>query len=191
MALGPLDLGHVKKINAAEAEAWGRAAGVVVQKDSTEILGFECGGQQWVHEVCFQCGTHSNPSLVDIDFMIKLLDKIEAQGIAAPCPIEQRWTARSSSFMSPAYSENPDAIFSWVGIIMYLTSPDDASPAEEASSRARVAEAFAQYTELHLDLTAEYGGVPHWAKVEVPTRFASQNTPLFNVFVPNKKCQQY
>ena len=23
----------------------------VVQKDSTEILGFECGGQQWVHEV--------------------------------------------------------------------------------------------------------------------------------------------
>ena len=169
VALAPLDVEFIKKVNAAEAEAWSRTEGVV-QKDSIDILGFDCGGSQLVHEVSFQCGTRSNPSLADIDYMLELLDRIETKRIAAPCPIEQRWTARSSSPMSPAYSEDPDALFSWVGVIMYLTTPEGATAAEEASSQARVEEAFTQYRELHQKITAEYGGVPHWAKVEVPER---------------------
>ena len=169
VAIAPLSLEHIQQVNTAEAETWARTEGMV-QKDSTDILGFECGGQQWVHEVCFECGTQTNPNLADIDYMLELLARIEEKGIVAPCPIEQRWTARSSAFMSPAHSENPDAIFSWVGVIMYLTAPDGVSDMEEALSRARVGEAFEQYTELHQELTTEYGGVAHWAKVEVPER---------------------
>ena len=169
IAIAPLSLQHIRQVNAAEAEVWARTEGQV-QKDSTDILGFDCGGPQLVHEVCFQCGTQTNPSLADIDYMLELLARIEEQGIAAPCPIEQRWTARSSALMSPAHSENQDALFSWVGVVMYLAAPEGASDAEEALSRARVVEAFEQYTELHQDLTAQYGGVPHWAKVEVPER---------------------
>ena len=88
VAIAPLDLTHIKQVNTAEAQAWSRAGGLV-QKDSTDILGFECGGQQWVHEVCFPCGTQSNPSLTDIDYMLELLSRIEAKGIPAPGPIEQ------------------------------------------------------------------------------------------------------
>ena len=52
-------------------------------------------------------------------YMLRLLDIIEREGIPAPAPIEQRWTAGSSSLLSPARSTAEDALFSWVGIIMY------------------------------------------------------------------------
>jgi hypothetical protein len=45
----------------------------------------------------FPCGTRCEPDLRDIDFVVELIGAIEANGIAAPCPIEQRWTARSTS----------------------------------------------------------------------------------------------
>lgn len=46
-------------------------------------------------------------------------------GIGAPAPIEQRWCGRSRSAMSPAASVDPDALTSWVGIIMYLPEEGD------------------------------------------------------------------
>ena len=45
---------------------------------SDELLGFDCGGQQWVHEVCFPCGTPDRPSLIDLEYMEELLDKVSA-----------------------------------------------------------------------------------------------------------------
>ncbi len=42
--------------------------------------------------------------------------------IAAPSPIEQRWSSGSSSAMSPA-AGGPQSVHCWVGVIMYL--PDD------------------------------------------------------------------
>ena len=49
---------------------------------------------------------------------------IDSHKVPAPSPIEQRWSASSSSPLSPAFSPRGDDIFSWVGIIMYLGSDD-------------------------------------------------------------------
>ena len=89
-------LSWTRQVNAAEAAFWTAVSGERVA-DSTEILGFECGGSQWVLETAFPCGTREQPDLSDVDFVIDLLNIIESNGIAAPCPIEQRWTARSTS----------------------------------------------------------------------------------------------
>lgn len=43
------------QVNAAEADYWRRATGTRVGW-SDQILGFDCGGQQWVLEVAFQVG---------------------------------------------------------------------------------------------------------------------------------------
>ena len=40
----------VAAVNGAEAEFWRRSSGVRVGW-SDQILGFDCGGQQWVYEV--------------------------------------------------------------------------------------------------------------------------------------------
>ena len=81
------------------------------------------------------------PNGADLAYMEDLLREIEANKIPAPSPIEQRWTSGSRSPMSPAAAaaagasaeaatvatplgEKPGALFSWVGIIMYLPSDD-------------------------------------------------------------------
>ena len=103
LAAKPLDLDHVKSINRAEAEFWRRSCGTHVGDSSTKLT-FECGGQQWVNECCFGAGTRSQPDGSDMRYMLRLLDIIEGEGIPAPAPIEQRWTAGSSSLLSPARS---------------------------------------------------------------------------------------
>lgn len=42
--------GQVSKVNEAEAQYWSLSKGWRLD-DSTRILGFDCGGQQWVLEV--------------------------------------------------------------------------------------------------------------------------------------------
>jgi L-galactono-1,4-lactone dehydrogenase len=143
LVLDPLNPKHVAQVNRAEAEFWRNSSGERIA-DSTEILGFECGGIQWVLENCFPCGTLSNPSLADIDYVVDMMRIIEAEGIAAASPIEQRWTSRSTSPMSPAYSTEEGALFSWVGVIMYITD-EDAAPA--------IREKFREYAMRHADLT--------------------------------------
>ena len=55
------------------------------------------------------------------------MQQIEEAGVPAPSPIEQRWTASSSAPMSPAAERgHPDTVHSWVGIIMYLPTEDQA-----------------------------------------------------------------
>ena len=113
LALDPLDKDHVIRINKAEAEYWKKSEGYRMGW-SDELLGFDCGGQQWVSETCFPTGTLTKPSMKDLDYMEELLQLIEKEDVPAPAPIEQRWTARSRSPMSPASSPNEDDIFSWV-----------------------------------------------------------------------------
>ena len=79
----------------------------------------------------------------------------------APGPIEQRWTASSKAFMSPAYSENENEVFSWVGVIMYL--PADVSEGQKKEIKDR----FVEYTALLQPLCEEFQAVPHWAKIEL------------------------
>ena len=51
----PLNVEWVKKVNEAEAEHWTRSRGRRIDW-SDQILGFDCGGQQWVLEVAFPTG---------------------------------------------------------------------------------------------------------------------------------------
>lgn len=130
------------------------------------MLGFDCGGQQWVLEMAFPtgeaaiwtprppcylvmqplrpyvdlhgllplpvffyvtqhpAGTLERPTFADLAYMEQLLKQLEVSKIPAPSPIEQRWTSSSSSPMSPAFSKDPKAVYSWVGIIMYLPAGD-------------------------------------------------------------------
>ena len=48
--IDPLSREHVRDVNHAEAQFWANSEGWRLD-DSTNILGFECGGQQWVLEV--------------------------------------------------------------------------------------------------------------------------------------------
>lgn len=65
LALDPLSAAWVKKVNAAEAEYWKKAEGYRVGW-SDEILGFDCGGQQWVMEAAFPTGTLAKPTGEDL-----------------------------------------------------------------------------------------------------------------------------
>ncbi|EOY09063.1 FAD linked oxidase [Theobroma cacao] len=161
LALDPLNKDHVMKVNHAEAEFWRRSEGYRVEW-SDEILGFDCGGQQWVSETCFPAGTLSKPSMKDLEYIEELKQLIEKEEIPAPAPIEQRWTACSQSPMSPASSSAEDDIFSWVGIIMYLPSMD-------ARQRKEITEEFFHYRHLtQAQLWDKYAAYEHWAKIEVP-----------------------
>ncbi|XVE61040.1 hypothetical protein DITRI_Ditri06bG0008500 [Diplodiscus trichospermus] len=160
LALDPLNKDHVMKVNQAEAEFWRKSEGYRVGW-SDEILGFDCGGQQWVSETCFPAGTLSKPSM-DLEYIEELKQLIEKEEIPAPAPIEQRWTARSQSTMSPASSSSEDDIFSWVGIIMYL-------PTMDARQRKEITDEFFHYRHLTQALFWDkYSAYEHWAKIEVP-----------------------
>ncbi|XP_010543522.1 PREDICTED: L-galactono-1,4-lactone dehydrogenase, mitochondrial isoform X2 [Tarenaya hassleriana] len=161
LALHPLNTDHVMKVNEAEAEFWSKSEGYRVGW-SDEILGFDCGGQQWVSETCFAAGTLSKPSMEDLEYIEELKKLIEKEAVPAPAPIEQRWTARSKSLMSPAFSTADDDIFSWVGIIMYL-------PTTDARQRKDITDEFFHYRHLtQAELWDQYSAYEHWAKIEIP-----------------------
>lgn len=161
LALDPLNKDHVIQVNQAEAEFWRKSEGYRVGW-SDEILGFDCGGQQWVSETCFPAGTLAKPSMKDLEYIEDLKKLIEKEEIPAPAPIEQRWTQSSKSPMSPASSSAEDDIFSWVGIIMYL-------PTMDARQRKEITEEFFHYRRLsQTQLWDLYSAYEHWAKIEVP-----------------------
>ena len=161
LALAPLDREHVIAVNEAEAKYWHQAQGYRVDW-SDKILGFDCGGQQWVSEVAMPCGTLAKPDGRDLNFMSELLGLIEASDIPTPAPIEQRWTRRSTARMSPAHSEGEDDLHTWVGIIMYL-------PPDNEEQRAAITKRFWEYNAMcRQHLWPRYGCHQHWAKIELP-----------------------
>ena len=94
-------------------------------------------------------------------FMEHLLTGIEDRMIPAHSPIEQRWSASSSSPMSPAHGP-PDGLHSWVGIINYL-------PSENEYQRREITELFkGKYCDLMRDVGLDVGAASHWAKLEKP-----------------------
>ena len=173
LALGNmLDPDHIKRCNKAEREFWVKAQGLRV-RPSDELLQFDCGGQQWVYEVCFPAGTYGLPSTASVKFMEELLQEIESSGIPAPSPIEQRWTMASKSPLSPAsvgihevetYHEK-NALFSWVGVIMYLPSEDNDSTGYR---RRFITDSFKdQYCKIVRKVGEKYRMMCHWAKLEL------------------------
>jgi L-galactono-1,4-lactone dehydrogenase len=163
LAHDPLNPSWVESINRAEAAFWKSNEGIRVGY-SDEILGFDCGGQQWVFEVAFPCGTRDHPNGWDISYMEELLKLIKRNKIPAPSPIEQRWTSGSSSSMSPC-SGTPESLHSWVGIIMYL--PEEAGKEELRDAVTR--EFIGKYRRMvEQRLLPRYRAVEHWAKLEIP-----------------------
>uniref|UniRef100_A0A1D1ZQN5 FAD-binding PCMH-type domain-containing protein n=1 Tax=Auxenochlorella protothecoides TaxID=3075 RepID=A0A1D1ZQN5_AUXPR len=166
LAHAPLDAGWVRRVNAAEAAYWRGSAGHRVGW-SDEVLGFDCGGQQCVSEACFATGTRAASAGADLAYARDLLALVEREGLPAPAPIEQRWTAGSASAMSPARGGAAD-LFSWVGIIQYLPVPEDGD-AEGERRRDAVVQSFKRYRTLVSEaLFDKYDAVEHWAKVEPP-----------------------
>jgi L-galactono-1,4-lactone dehydrogenase len=166
LAVRPLDLEHVKRCNQVEAEFWKRSHDTTVIKPSDELLQFDCGGQQWVWEVCFSTGTQEHNNGHDMRFMEQLLTGIEERSIPAPAPLEQRWSASSSSYMSPAYGP-ADGLHSWVGIINYL--PPGATPEQEMLQRQAITALFlGPYCDLMRSVGKEFNATSHWAKLEPP-----------------------
>jgi len=157
--VNPLSMEHIRNINRAEAECWRRSQGQRVAW-SEQVLGFECGGQQWVSEVCFPVKQHGDTP-GDLNYVREIMQMIESQEVPAPAPLEQRWTSRSLSPMSPAHSKDETQIFSWLGIIMYL-------PTDEQQTRKSITEAFEMYKNGCHDLWERYGCKEHWAKIEAP-----------------------
>ena len=160
LAIDPLNPNHVKVCNAAEANFWKNSEGVQI-KPSDQLLQFDCGGQQWVSEVCFPTGTYETNNNNDMVFMENLLKGIEENQIAAHSPIEQRWTASSSSSMSPAYGPSK-GLHCWVGIIMYL-------PSDQEKQRKDITDTFkGQYCDLLREVGKNVNATSHWAKLEMP-----------------------
>lgn len=176
LAVNPLDSAWVRKVNEAEALCWQRSEGLRIDS-SDRVLGFDCGGQQWVSEVAFP--VHAVPSAgeksADIEYVTSVLQLIDELDIPAPSPIEQRWTAPSSSPLSPA-CERPDVplapLYSWVGIIMYLpemTSSNTDEGGGVEAIRSRIASEFHSYKRACADrLWAPFHANEHWAKIEIP-----------------------
>ena len=160
LSAAPIDAKWVERVNSAEAAYWSSAVGSRAGW-SDELLGFDCGGSQWVAEVEFPAGTVESPAPANTRFMTELLDAIESRGLPAPAPIEQRWTCGSPSAMSPV-SGGPGDLFSWVGIVMYM--PDSNSP----TSVAEVGDAFHTYASMMTqELATNYNAAEHWAKIEL------------------------
>lgn len=162
LRLDPLNATWVARVNAAEVEFWGLSQGTRVDW-SDRILQFDCGGQQWVSEVVLP----ADDDMADIRYVEHVLRTIEEKDIAAPAPIEQRWTAASSSPLCAA-GEKPTrelaSLYSWVGIIMYLP---DASE-EESGVRDEIAQAFRKYKRECEQFWPKFRAVEHWAKIEMP-----------------------
>jgi L-galactono-1,4-lactone dehydrogenase len=62
LAHAPLEVAWVKRVNTAEAQFWRLCAGK--RSDySDRVLGFDCGGQQWVNEVAFKANRPHSSSI--------------------------------------------------------------------------------------------------------------------------------
>ena len=169
LKVAPLDLEHVKRVNAAEAEFWRRNSGQRCDW-SDRILGFDCGGAAArVRGGVSDGHTVETNTGADLEYMAKLLEMIEREGIPAPAPIEQRWSAGSASPLSPATNVRPDGalapgpgLHSWIGIIMYL-------PGDDADERDAITAAFEAYAKRETEALGEKFQIrTHWAKIELP-----------------------
>ena len=157
--LGGLTAEKVKDLNAVELEFWKRAQGSRVAP-STEVLGFDCGGQQWVFETCLPNGTINAPLGADRKYLEALMKGVDEAKFPLPSPIEVRYTAASSAPLSPAYSKKEGDIFAWIGVVMYMPE----------GMREEVTKQFSWLRANQLDTMSQFGAVPHWAKAELENK---------------------
>jgi L-galactono-1,4-lactone dehydrogenase len=187
IARDPLNTEWIRRVNQAEAAFWKRSEGIRIDW-SDRILGFDCGGHQWVSEVAFHAPLGQRR---DLEYMTKLLRLIQDHQIPAPAPIEQRWTSGSGSLMSPVY-RGPDTlppdqdVYSWVGIIMYLPTDDEAA-------RQSITREFWRYRHLCAKLWEAYDAAEHWAKIEIPSPsyMGSEDALRYKNFILKRVREKY
>jgi len=161
IAINPTSIDHIRRVHEVEIEFWKHSQDTRVDS-SDKILGFDCGGHQWVCEVAFPCGTLPEPNLKDIQYIERLIDLIEKNQLTAHFPIEQRWSTASSGLLSPAYHTDLNHLFTWVGIIMYLSLHDQ-------QKRDLVTQSFQKYKDCYsVNLWDEFKVKEHWPKMEFP-----------------------
>ncbi len=162
----PLDASHVAAVNRAELDFWEKSQGRRVGT-GRELLMFECGGSQLVKEVVYRVDRDCK----DLDFVEDVLQVVEERRIAAPSPIEQRWSAPSRSHLSPAHcgggggggGGEEAAVFSWTNIIMYMTGEEEID--------GKIRRAMGHYFEAVLEgLDDRYRLDEHLAKTEATDR---------------------
>lgn len=170
LELDPLNTEYIKAINKAEAEYWKKSQSTRTD-DSVKILGFDCGGEQYVMEFCCPLGHIDEENTKDISFASEIIAAIEKENLPAASPIEQRWSARSTSPMSPAYSSDPLDKFTWVGVIMYVPSN------QNEFEKKRIRNEFLRYCKTIEPIVKKYNAQTHWAKIEVPRKedFSDEN----------------
>ncbi len=78
LAIHPLNVEFIKSVNIAEAACWKNMEGDRIEV-SDKVLGFECGGQQWVNEVCFKAGGNAKVDGSDLLYVQELLELIKTQ----------------------------------------------------------------------------------------------------------------
>jgi L-galactono-1,4-lactone dehydrogenase len=72
--------------------------------------------------------------------------------------------------MSPAYSSNPEDIFCWVGIIMYMPLN------QSAQQRDEIRKTFDSYCRALQPLMDQHNAQIHWAKIELPSQVDESST---------------
>lgn len=151
---GIIDTENIKATNKEEVKFLKTICGERIGHLENLIV-FNCESWKCVLEVAFK-----KEGLNDLQFMKDLYTFFEKNNIPAHSPIEQRWTLSSRSWLSPAYSENPNDVYCWVGLlIMHLhrSSPEES---EKALNK------FNEITAQLGPLLQKYNAVPHWAKIE-------------------------
>lgn len=120
-----------------------------------KLIVFNCESWKCVFEVAFK-----KEGLNDLEFMKELYEFFEKNNIPAHSPIEQRWTSSSRSWLSPAYSENPNDVYCWVGLLvmhLHRSNPEEANKGLEK---------FNEISAQLAPLLQKYNAFPHWAKIE-------------------------
>jgi D-galacturonate reductase len=146
----PLNIKIIKTANNKEIDEFSNIS--IRYGYNRDILTFNCGPKQLVYEVAIPVIEYE-----DITFVEDLMDIIKHKNIPAHGPIEQRWSTQSNSYLSPVY-DTKEQIFSWIGIIMYLTEDD--------KKNLIIKQTFQKYVDLFVELSKKYNGKFHLGKIK-------------------------
>lgn len=151
-----LDYEAVREINRAECKFHEHTQGDEVAT-ADKFMAFDCGGSQLVFEFCLRFDPEQ---CLDYVLVRRLLERIGELKLPAPSPIEHRFTASSRARMSPAFDPDPNQVFSWIGVVMYLPPGDNLG---------EITAEFNRYCDVVKQVCGEVGAEVrvHWAKLEV------------------------
>lgn len=151
---GILDTENVKATNNEEIKFLKTICGERIGH-LEKLIVFNCESWKCVYEIAFK-----KEGLNDLQFMKELYEFFEKNNIPAHSPIEQRWTLSSRSWLSPAYSENPNDVYCWVGLLIMHLHRQSLEESQKCLKK------FDEISAQLAPLIEKYNGFAHWAKIE-------------------------